>query len=30
MPISDAMAKERATWWFTSITDRVPAPSPAA
>jgi hypothetical protein len=25
MPISEAMAKERATWWFTSITDRVEA-----
>lgn len=25
MPISDAMDKGRATWWFTSITDRVEA-----
>jgi hypothetical protein len=25
MPISGAMARERATWWFTSITDRVEA-----
>lgn len=25
MPISRAMARERATWWFTSITDRVEA-----
>jgi hypothetical protein len=25
MPISSAMARERATWWYTSITDRVEA-----
>jgi hypothetical protein len=25
MPISKAMARERATWWFESITDRVEA-----
>jgi hypothetical protein len=25
MPISDAMSKDRATWWFTEITDRVEA-----
>jgi hypothetical protein len=25
MPISRAMERERATWWFTSITDRVEA-----
>jgi hypothetical protein len=25
MPISDAMAKPRATWWFTEITERVEA-----
>jgi hypothetical protein len=25
MPISDAMDKRTATWWFTSITDRVEA-----
>lgn len=25
MPISEAMDKGRATWWFTSITDRVEA-----
>jgi hypothetical protein len=23
MPISEAMARERATWWFTPVTDRV-------
>jgi hypothetical protein len=23
MPISDAMARERATWWFTEVTERV-------
>lgn len=28
MPISDAMAPRPITWWFESITDRVPAPSP--
>lgn len=27
MPISKAMARERATWWFTSITDRIEAPA---
>jgi hypothetical protein len=25
MPISKAMARERATWWFEGITDRVEA-----
>jgi hypothetical protein len=25
MPISSAMARERATWWFEAITDRVEA-----
>jgi hypothetical protein len=28
MPISDAMAKPTATWWFASITDRVEAQEP--
>jgi hypothetical protein len=23
MPISDAMARERATWWFVEVTERV-------
>jgi hypothetical protein len=27
MPISGAMARERATWWFEAITDRVEAPA---
>lgn len=27
MPISKAMARDKATWWFTSITDRVEAPA---
>jgi hypothetical protein len=25
MPISEAMSKERTTWWFTEVTDRVEA-----
>lgn len=25
MPISEAMDKQRATWWFTEVTDRVEA-----
>jgi hypothetical protein len=25
MPISEAMSKQRATWWFTEITERVEA-----
>jgi hypothetical protein len=25
MPISNAMARERATWWFEAVTDRVEA-----
>jgi hypothetical protein len=25
MPISKAMARDKATWWFSSITDRVEA-----
>jgi hypothetical protein len=27
MPISAALARERATWWFEAITDRVEAPA---
>ena len=30
MPISKAMAREKSTWWFTSITDRVEAPAASA
>jgi hypothetical protein len=30
MPISKAMARERATWWFTSITDRLETPAASA
>jgi hypothetical protein len=27
MPISGALARQRATWWFEAITDRVEAPA---
>ena len=26
MPLSKAMARDKGTWWFTSITDRVAVP----